>query len=121
MVAGAPAAAQPSGGDDAAKASSMVVRSTDGRLQLTAVRSETPVKVDGTLDDPVWLQATPAVGFVQSEPVHGEPATERTEAFVAFDDDTLYVAAYCHDSEPGMRCSASSGRISPAASRIRSR
>ena len=39
-------------------------------------------------------------GFVQSEPDEGARATERTEVWVAFDADNLYVAAHLYDSDP---------------------
>ncbi len=71
-----------------------------GRLQVVAEVAETAVVIDGALDDPVWQRASPATGFVQSEPSTGEPATERTEVRIAYDSDNLYIGAYCYDSEP---------------------
>lgn len=78
----------------------LALRSPDGRLQITAVRAEEPVRIDGALDEEVWATAKPATGFVQSEPKEGEPATEPTDVFVAYDAANLYIAAYCHDREP---------------------
>jgi hypothetical protein len=72
----------------------------DGRRTLTAVRVVSPVAIDGVLDEEVWRTAPPATDFVQSDPLEGQPATEATEVRVAFDDDYLYVAAVCHDSDP---------------------
>jgi hypothetical protein len=72
----------------------------EGRRTLTAVRTSIPVVVDGVFDEPVWASAPPADGFVQSDPLEGEPATETTEVRVAFDDDYLYIAALCHDGDP---------------------
>ena len=67
---------------------------------LVAQRCQQAVKVDGVLNDSVWQR--PGVdGFVQLEPDEGEPATERTEVWVAYDDKALYVAARMHDREPG--------------------
>jgi len=57
--------------------------------------------LDGILDEMVWRQNPPASGFLQAEPREGEPATEATEVWVAYDDDNLYVAAWLHDSDPG--------------------
>lgn len=79
----------------------LVVRSSDGRLQLTAERTATAVRVDGVLDDEVWRRARPVGGFVQAEPSDGQPATEVTVVRVAFDAANLYIAAICHDSDPG--------------------
>ena len=38
--------------------------------------------------------------FVQQVPREGAAATERTESWVMFDDDTLYIAARCWDTAP---------------------
>jgi hypothetical protein len=61
----------------------------------------TPPVIDGRLDDPIWKTAARLDGFRQLEPKEGEPATEPTEVFLGFDNDNLYIAARCHDSEPG--------------------
>ena len=39
-------------------------------------------------------------GFIQAVPLEGEPASEATEVWVFYDDDTLYVAGRCWDSQP---------------------
>lgn len=39
-------------------------------------------------------------GFVQARPRDGEPATQRTEALLGYDDKNLYLAWICFDSEP---------------------
>ncbi|MFQ5790284.1 MAG: DUF5916 domain-containing protein, partial [Acidobacteriota bacterium] len=94
-------ARDPSPGKDATGAkAAKSVSSARGRMQVLAVYSEQPVRVDGSLDDDVWRLAEPAGGFVQSEPREGEPATEDTEVRLAYDRDTLYIAAYCHDRDP---------------------
>ena len=59
-----------------------------------------PPHIDGLLDDPVWRQAIPAELRLQREPIEGAPATERTEVRVLFDDEQLYLALRCHDTEP---------------------
>ncbi|HQZ16598.1 MAG TPA: DUF5916 domain-containing protein [Vicinamibacteria bacterium] len=76
-------------------------KSLEGRLTLLATRTENPVILDGVLDDEVWKIARPIAGFVQAEPKESEAATEDTEVRMAFDADSLYIAAYCHDREPG--------------------
>jgi len=75
------------------------LHSADGRLQVVATQAES-VKVDGLLDDEVWKRAQPITNFVQSDPMEGEPATEPTKVWVAFDTNTLYIAAYCYDEKP---------------------
>ncbi len=75
-------------------------RSPDGRLLVVAAPATGPVRIDGRLDDDVWRTAAPVSGFVQSEPLDGQPATDRTDVRVAYDKDTLYIAAVCHDRAP---------------------
>jgi hypothetical protein len=66
---------------------------------VRAVRTTEPITIDGRLDEAVW-QGPAAEGFTQNSPRDGEPATERTKVWVAYDDRALYVAAFCYDSEP---------------------
>ena len=69
----------------------------------TAVASgvSDPPLIDGRLDDAAWGQAAPMSGFVQREPQDGQPASERTEVRVVFDDEALYVGVWAFDSQPG--------------------
>ena len=39
-------------------------------------------------------------GSPRTIPRTAQPATEKTDVWVAYDDKALYVAAFCHDSEP---------------------
>jgi hypothetical protein len=66
---------------------------------VQAVRAEEAITLDGKLEEKVWT-GTAAEVFTQNDPKDGEPATEKTRVWVAYDDKALYVAAYCHDSEP---------------------
>ena len=77
-----------------------VAGSPDRRRAVAAVRVTSPVTIDGVLDEEVWRSAPAADHFVQADPLEGQPATEATEVRIAFDDDALYVAAICHDSDP---------------------
>jgi hypothetical protein len=75
-------------------------RSEDGRITLRAVRLTEPLELDGALEEAVYRENSPATEFIQQEPNEGAPASERTEAWVMFDRDNLYVAARCLDSNP---------------------
>ena len=68
--------------------------------RITARETRLPIAIDGVLDEPAWRDATPATGFVQSEPNTGAPASEATEVRVLHDATTLYIGAYLHDSDP---------------------
>ncbi len=57
-----------------------------------------PVTIDGRLDEAAWAAATPITNFTQSQPHEGQPATQRTEVRVLFDDEALYIGARVYDS-----------------------
>ncbi len=57
-------------------------------------------KLDGRLDEPVWALSQPITDFVQRDPNEGQPASERTEARVLYDDGALYIGVRAYDSEP---------------------
>ncbi len=76
-------------------------RGTDAARVVRATSVQTPIRIDGVLDDAAWTQAVPATGFTQSEPRGGQPATETTEVFVAYDAQYLYIGARMHDSDAG--------------------
>ena len=80
-----------------------VVAARVGPPTVRAVRATGPMRVDGRLDEPIYAAIDPIAGFVQQEPDEGQPATEKTEAWVIFDDDTMYVSARCHESQPARR------------------
>jgi hypothetical protein len=59
-----------------------------------------PPKIDGQLDDPCWKECQELSDFVQYNPQHGGNPTEKTMAWLCYDQDNLYVAFHCFDSEP---------------------
>ncbi len=63
---------------------------------LRAARAATPPVLDGRLDEPAWQAAEPATGFTREWPVKGEPAKQRTEVRVLYDDHFVYVGARMH-------------------------
>lgn len=69
------------------------------RRSMTAVRITNSPRIDGRLDDPAWLQAEFQGDFLSREPF-GQPASEKTEVAILYDDENLYIGARCFDSEP---------------------
>lgn len=67
----------------------------------TASRADTVLVIDGRLTDAEWSASTPITGFLQHEPLEGEPASERTEVRVLYDEEALYLGAWLFDSSPG--------------------
>ena len=47
-----------------------------------------------------WGGAEVITDFIQTEPIAGASASERTEVRVAFDGETVYVGAWLYDSDP---------------------
>jgi hypothetical protein len=72
----------------------------DTPASLSARRAPAPLLIDGRLDEPVWQSADAAGDFHQYEPDEGEPATERTEVRVLYDNTSLYVGVRLFDREP---------------------
>jgi len=66
---------------------------------IAALPAGGPVVIDGVLSENVW-QSPGAGGFTQRDPWDGQPASEPTTVWVAFDRDNLYIAARLSDSEP---------------------
>ena len=62
-------------------------------------RGELAIRLDGRLDEAPWANAPVGDGFRQQQPNDGEPATQRTEIRVLFDDEAIYVGARLFDSE----------------------
>ena len=78
----------------------VIARDTEGRATLRAGRLEGPWNLDGTLDEAIYDQVPPASGFIQQTPDEGAAATEKTEVWVFFDDENVYVGAKLWDSAP---------------------
>ena len=77
-----------------------VVTRDGGRATVRAIRLETGLRIDGRLDEPVYREVAPVSDFIQQLPDEGAPATERTDAWVMFDDENFYVSGRCWDSAP---------------------
>ena len=62
--------------------------------------SEAPV-IDGRLDDAAW-QRPPLVNgpFITTNPVYGQILDQQTEVWMVHDAENIYLAFYCHDTEP---------------------
>ena len=72
----------------------------DGRVSARAHPVEESPVIDGRLDEDAWSSAPVIRGFVQREPVEGEPVSERTEVRILLDGEALYVGAWLFDRDP---------------------
>ena len=81
-------------------APAVISRDESGRATIRAVRLTAPMRLDGLLDEVVYATVPPISDFIQVEPQEGTPATEKTEVWVTFDRDHVYVSFRCFESEP---------------------
>jgi hypothetical protein len=77
-----------------------VISRVSGRATIRAVRLPAPLHIDGKLDEAVYEAVPSMTDFIQQEPREGQPATERTEVWLLYDDDAVYVVARCWESQP---------------------
>ena len=65
-----------------------------------AVRAMGAIRLDGRLDDAAWADAPVHDRFWQIDPAEGQPASQRTEVRVVYDDLNLYVGVRLWDTGP---------------------
>ena len=69
--------------------------------------------LDGQItDDPAWIGVVPISDFWQVRPNEGRPASQRTEVYVGFTDESLYIGVICFDDEAAEIISSDSRRDS---------
>jgi hypothetical protein len=87
----------------------LIHAATPGRLlaqaaagaELHPVRITTPPKLDGILDDEAWSGSPlPLEGWGSYNPMRGEAPAEKTEVWMGYDDEALYLAFRCLDTQP---------------------
>ena len=67
--------------------------------EVTIKRVDSVPVIDGVLDEALWDEATLITDFYQRVPVEGAPVSERTEALLAYDSNTLYVGVRSYDRD----------------------
>jgi len=80
---------------------------------MEALPIEEPIQLDGFFDEPAWGRAVPATGFVQREPLTGQPASEDTDVRVLYTTKVLYIGIDARDSEPELVISKEMQRDEP--------
>ena len=81
------------------QAPAVVNRDAEGKVTIRATRLTQPLRIDGALDEALYREVEPVSGLTQIEPRPGAPATDRTEFWIAFDDDNVYYAVRAWDSD----------------------
>ena len=78
----------------------MLARDAAGKVTVRAIKLKQPLKVDGQLDEAVYQEFQPFGGFVQVAPDYGATQSERTDIWISYDTENIYVTCRCWDSEP---------------------
>jgi hypothetical protein len=63
-------------------------------------RATEPPVIDGELNEEIWVRAPLVDDFHQVTPVEFDAPSERTEVYVLYDRDALYIGARLYESDP---------------------
>ncbi|MFN7915009.1 MAG: DUF5916 domain-containing protein [Vicinamibacterales bacterium] len=97
---GAPAASASTDDPPPPVAPAVVSRGANGRAVVRAMRVAQPLRIDGKLDEAIYSTIPPITDFIQTVPAEGQVSTEKTEAWVTFDDQYFYVSGRMYESVP---------------------
>ena len=78
----------------------VINRDSRGRATVRATRVTEPIRLDGRLDEPTYQNVPAISNLVQQVPDEGAPASEKTEAWLMFDETNIYVSARLWDTAP---------------------
>jgi hypothetical protein len=73
---------------------------TNATQQIQVLKLTERVIVDGKLDEKIWLSSQPISDFKQKDPNQGSLPSEKTEVWIAYDNNAIYIAARMYDSSP---------------------
>jgi hypothetical protein len=68
-----------------------------GRVLHVRRIEDSAIHVDGKLDEPVWKTIEPITNFTQTQPEEGAPVSQRTEAYVFYDERNIYFGFRFYD------------------------
>jgi hypothetical protein len=104
QAAGRPPIVPPPASAEAIAADTGSLRHANGRTPpvARAQRISAAPRIDGSLDDAAWASAAPITDLWQNTPNEGQPASERTDVRIVYDDEAIYVGARMFDREPAL-------------------
>ncbi|MGC8865600.1 MAG: DUF5916 domain-containing protein [Bacteroidales bacterium] len=76
------------------------LRAEEEGKNLRAVRSFTTPIIDGLLTEACWQTAYPAEDFIQYMPNFDQPSRFRTQVWILYTDNALYIGAKLYDPHP---------------------
>ena len=59
-----------------------------------ALRTSEAPAIDGVFNERMWREATPLTDFIQAEPFEGQPATQKTEVRILYDDNAIFLGVH---------------------------
>lgn len=79
--------------------SSICLAQSPSPKQLTAKRTILPIKIDGLINEAAWKDAPAATDFIEFRPTpfRKEEEASRTEVFLLYSDEGIYMGGYCHE------------------------
>ena len=90
-------------GSPAPEAPETITRDARGRATVRAIKLTEPLRLDGKLDEEVYQTTKPFGGMLQVVPKYGEQSTERSDIWVTYDQENIYVTCRCWDAAPPER------------------
>ncbi len=67
---------------------------------VNAPKFSSQPKIDGHLENPLWKEGAVLESFTQFEPQEGARPSEKTVAYIGYDNKNLYIGIRCFDSKP---------------------
>lgn len=79
---------------------------------LPAQRAISSISIDGKLDEPAWKNAPAALGYTEFRPTpfRKEDDANRTEVYMLYNDEGIYLGGYCHERTKDSISSELNGR-----------
>ncbi len=66
-------------------------------------KAQSPLRIDGIIDEPDWLKAEKAINFYKVLPIDTGFAMQQSEVVMTYDDKAFYLAFIFYDTIPGKR------------------
>ena len=85
-------------GPPAPVAPAVISRDANGGATVRAIKLSAPLKLDGVLDEEVYTREAPFGGLIQAAPDYGQPGTERSDLWVTYDNENIYLTCRCWDA-----------------------
>jgi len=72
----------------------------DGAVMKPGKTAISPV-IDGVIENTIWKETIVDGDLVSTQPQFGETLAQKTDIYMTYDEENIYFAFHCHDSEPG--------------------